>query len=160
LTPLADGRFVQIGGEHEDYYDPDFYIYNDVVVHDGNGGSEIYGYPRDIFPPTDFHTATLGRDGIYIIGGLGYPDQRRVGFTPVYRLTLDSWKIESVATSGEMPGWLHRHQASFDSLRNSIRVTGGKIDMEVENGERDLVANGHQFELDLGQMHWRRINVD
>jgi len=25
LTPLADGRFVQIGGEHEDYYDPDFF---------------------------------------------------------------------------------------------------------------------------------------
>lgn len=31
-TRLPDGRIVFIGGEHEDYYDPDFYIYNDVVV--------------------------------------------------------------------------------------------------------------------------------
>ena len=32
LTELPDGRFVQIGGEHEDFYDPDFCIYNDVTV--------------------------------------------------------------------------------------------------------------------------------
>jgi hypothetical protein len=31
-TQLPDGRTVLIGGEHEDFYDPDFYIYNDVVV--------------------------------------------------------------------------------------------------------------------------------
>lgn len=28
-TKLPDGRTVCIGGEHEDFYDPDFYIYND-----------------------------------------------------------------------------------------------------------------------------------
>ncbi|MCH8921855.1 MAG: ankyrin repeat domain-containing protein, partial [Planctomycetes bacterium] len=37
LTQLEDRRFVQIGGEHEDGYDPDFCIYNDVVIHDGKG---------------------------------------------------------------------------------------------------------------------------
>ncbi|KAK4148918.1 hypothetical protein C8A00DRAFT_19337 [Chaetomidium leptoderma] len=31
-TKLPDGRIVYIAGEHEDYYDPDFNIYNDVVV--------------------------------------------------------------------------------------------------------------------------------
>src|SRR5689334_10441834 len=31
-TDLADGRAIFIAGEHEDYYDPDFYIYNDVIV--------------------------------------------------------------------------------------------------------------------------------
>jgi len=31
-TPVTDGRIVLIAGEHEEYYDPDFYIYNDVVV--------------------------------------------------------------------------------------------------------------------------------
>ncbi len=34
FTALPDGRFLQIGGEHEDYYDPDFCIYNEVFVHD------------------------------------------------------------------------------------------------------------------------------
>ena len=28
LTQLPDGREVRIGGEHEDFYDPDFCIYN------------------------------------------------------------------------------------------------------------------------------------
>ncbi|CAE7386905.1 unnamed protein product, partial [Symbiodinium sp. CCMP2456] len=94
VTPLPEGRFVQIGGEHEDFYDPDFCIYNDVVIHDGQGGFQILGYPRDVFPPTDFHTATLVEDAIFIVGCLGYTDQRMAGSTPVFRLAVDSWKIE------------------------------------------------------------------
>jgi hypothetical protein len=31
ITKLSDGREIHIGGEHEDYYDPDFCIYNDVI---------------------------------------------------------------------------------------------------------------------------------
>ena len=54
-TTLPDGRQVFIAGEHEDSYDPDFYIYNDVVVQDARGGLEIYAYPEVAFPPTDFH---------------------------------------------------------------------------------------------------------
>lgn len=30
-TKLPDGRLICIGGEHEDDYDPDFYIYNGMV---------------------------------------------------------------------------------------------------------------------------------
>jgi ankyrin repeat protein len=45
FTELADGRVVEIAGEHEDHYDPDFCIYNDVIVHHGDGNFEIYGYP-------------------------------------------------------------------------------------------------------------------
>ena len=70
LTKLPDGRFIGIAGEHEDYYDPDFFIYNDVFIHDGAGRVEIYRYPQDIFPATDFHTATLVGDQIIIIGSL------------------------------------------------------------------------------------------
>ena len=56
-TPLG-AVTVLIGGEHEDHYDPDFHIYNDLVVIAPGGGTEIYGYPRSVFPPTDFHSAT------------------------------------------------------------------------------------------------------
>src|SRR5262249_22684232 len=63
-TKLDDGRTIYIGGEHEDYYDPDFYIYNDVVVVAPDGTVAIYGYPRVVFPPTDFHSATLDGDRI------------------------------------------------------------------------------------------------
>ena len=58
-TALEDGRTVHIGGEHEDFYDPDFHIYNDVIVVSSSGQVAIYGYPLEAFPPIDFHSATL-----------------------------------------------------------------------------------------------------
>jgi hypothetical protein len=82
-TELPDGRVVCIGGEHEDYYDPDFCIYNDVVVFGANDSIEIYGYPKEIFPPTDFHTATVDANRIVIVGCLGYKKARRPSHTPV-----------------------------------------------------------------------------
>lgn len=157
LTELPDGRFVQIAGEHEDYYDPDFYIYNDVVIHDGQGGIQIYGYPMEVLPPTDFHSATLVGDQIYIIGCIGYPEQRKAGETPVYRMELNSWKIEQVATSGETPSWLHRHRSIYDGARNAIRCDRGKIFVTDDNGEFDIVSNEESFELDLVSFEWRRV---
>ena len=81
-SQMTDGRNIWIGGEHEDSYDPDFCIYNDVVVL-GESELQIYGYPKEVFPPTDFHSATITSKGIVIVGGLGYADARRTGDTPV-----------------------------------------------------------------------------
>lgn len=75
-TMLADGREVMIAGEHEDSYDPDFFIYNDVVVREPDGKITIYGYSKEVFPPTDFHTATLVQGAIVLIGSLGYMEER------------------------------------------------------------------------------------
>jgi len=83
-TELPDGRVICVGGEHEDHYDPDFHIYNDVVVFGLGGKIEIYGYPIEVFPPTDFHSATVVGDEIVVIGCLGNVKDRRPGFTPVY----------------------------------------------------------------------------
>jgi hypothetical protein len=49
---LSDGRKIYVGGEHEDGYDPDFFIYNDIVVIDGKN-INIYLYPPEIFPPIE-----------------------------------------------------------------------------------------------------------
>ena len=92
-TELPDRRVVLIGGEHEDYYDPDFYIYNDVVLIAKDGWAEIYGYPLDAFPATDFHSATLIDGAILLIGNLSYPDDRRAGYTQVRRLDLETLGI-------------------------------------------------------------------
>jgi hypothetical protein len=54
---FADRRTVQIAGKHEDHYDPDFRIYNDVFVHTRDGIT-VHGYPQSDLPPTDFRTAT------------------------------------------------------------------------------------------------------
>src|ERR1044071_404625 len=44
ITQLANGRTIYIGGEHEDFYDSDFYIYNDVVVVQTDGTIDFYCY--------------------------------------------------------------------------------------------------------------------
>jgi len=94
ITFLPDGRIVQIGGEHEDAYDPDFCIYNDVFVHEPDGSFRIFGYPADEFPPTDFHTATLVGRKIYIIGSLAYQGTRHFGSTAVYVFDTQTFRIE------------------------------------------------------------------
>ena len=155
FTELVDGRFVQIGGEHEDYYDPDFCIYNEVVIHDRSGNFEVMGYPEDVFPPSDFHSATLVKGGIYLIGRLGYHGTRDFGATPVYRLDCRTWKIEPVKTRGDNPGWIFKHKASFDGS-TGIVISGGTICQEVD-GEEQHVENEERFRLDLTTMKWTRV---
>jgi ankyrin repeat protein len=157
ITQLPDGRIVEIAGEHEDYYDPDFCIYNDVIVHQGNGDFEIFGYPEAIFPPTDFHSATLVEGFIYIIGNVGYTDQRIFGETPVYRLHCDTFQIEKICTTGEKPGWIGRHKAHYQEP-HQIYITGGKLCVMVD-GKEDYVDNTANYVLDLTNFCWSRVST-
>lgn len=141
ITMLPDGRIVEIAGEHEDFYDPDFYIYNDVMVSDGKGNLQIYGYPKEVFPPTDFHTATLVDNYIYIIGNLGYkvyPSQ-----TQVYRLDCDTFQIEKIETTGDKPGWISRHKAKYQPPCQ-IYITAGKI-----STQEGYIKNSVDYIFDL-----------
>lgn len=155
ITFLPDGRIVQIGGEHEDSYDPDFCIYNDVFVHEPSGALHIYGYPESVFPPTDFHTATLVGDFIYIIGSLGYHGARRFGETQILRLDTRNWRIEQVKANGDGPGWLHEHRAVL-AAPDEITVSGGKIANLVEDREVHQ-ENAGRFVLDLRRLLWRAV---
>lgn len=132
-TLLDDGRLVFIGGEHEDHYDPDFCIYADVTVLDGKGGVEHFIYPEEMFPPTDFHSATLVDDQIWLIGNLGYVESRRNGITQILRLDLTDFSIQPVATTGESPGWIHKHCAVLDG--SGIIVIGGEIGPDFRDNE-------------------------
>jgi hypothetical protein len=147
ITQLPDGRRLLISGEHEDHYDPDFYIYNDVVVLDGQGGAQLFLYPTDIFPPTDFHSATLFGDHVWLIGNLGDKDARAEGRTQVLRLSLIDFSVARIATSGRAPGWIHRHDAVM--VGDDILISGGK----VEPGYRDLEG---KYALNLLTRVWRR----
>lgn len=156
FTELADGRFVMIGGEHEDFYDPDLCIHNDVTVHNRDGTFLILGCPDEVFPPTDFHTATRVGESIYIIGSLGYQGHRQFGTTPVYRLDCRSWAIEPVAMSGENPGWIHDHRTRAEG-DDALIVTGGKVGTEVRE---EFIANTDTFHLNLRSGAWRRARSD
>jgi len=153
LTLLPDGRAIQIGGEHEDYYDSDFCIYNDVFVHHPDGRIEIFCYPEDVFPPTDFHTAALIGDSIYIIGGLGYQGSRQFGETPVYRLDTNTLQIQRIETTGESPGWISRHRAVLASP-HEIRIWAGKIAAEV-GGTESYDDNQRACVFDVTRRQWR-----
>jgi ankyrin repeat protein len=154
LTLLPDGRAVQIGGEHEDYYDPDFCIYNDVFVHEPDGSVAIYSYPRSVFPPTDFHTATLVNDAIYVIGSLGYGGTRRYGETPVYRLDVRTLRMDRLDVRGEGPGWIYEHRAATVEP-NGIRVWGGRV-LTRNDTEELQQKNLNSFVLDLDRLLWSR----
>jgi ankyrin repeat protein len=162
ITELPDGRIIEIGGEHEDYYDADFCIYNDVFVHYGGGEFEILGYPEEAFPPTDFHSATLVGEFIYIIGCLGYPAARVSGETPVYRLHCETLAIEKVETGGDKPGWINNHRARHepgDSSGGEIRIWGGKVCADVD-GEEDYFDNPNTYVLNLSNMSWKRVEKE
>jgi hypothetical protein len=152
---LPDGRLVFIAGEHEDHYDPDFYIYNDVVVQHLDGRLDILGYPREAFPPTDFHSATLVSNRIVLIGNLGYPDDRQPGETPVMILDLESLAISKVKTSGTPPGWIHSHKATLSEDNRSILIERGKLDRGGK--ERSLVENIDDWRLHLADWRWERL---
>jgi hypothetical protein len=155
-TTLPDGRIVHIGGEHEDYYDPDFFIYNDVVVIDPDGSIAITGYARESFPPTDFHSATLVGNTIFIIGCLGHREQRIVGSTPVFRLALDTMTFTPVETTGEAPGWIHRHSAELSEDASTIVVRGGKVWL---GNDRSTQENIDAWSLSVANGRWTRLSM-
>lgn len=138
-----------IAGEHEDYYDPDFYIYKDIVLKHPDGRIEIYGYPEDVFPPTDFHTATLVGNQIILIGNLGYVSQRRVKHTQFYVLELDTWEIRKIETSGTPPGWVYEQKVSLIEDGQSILLEKGKVLQERGKDDYSHVENIDDWELSL-----------
>ena len=155
LTRLPDGRIIQIAGEHEDYYDSDFCIYNDVFVHEPGQAIRIYGYPESVFPPTDFHSATLLGDHIYIIGSMGYQGARCYGTTPVYRLNVATFHMERLEVSGEPPGWISKHRA-VPKGPAEIRVFGGRVVTAGADGTETHVDNSGSFVLNTRKLVWER----
>lgn len=153
-TQLSDGTIIYIAGEHEDFYDEDFYIYNDVIIKHPNGSITIYGYPINIFPPTDFHTATVINDKIYIIGGLGYAEQNDHKVTTVYILYLNNYSILKLDTYGEIPPHLFKHKAEYIEKDNIIICESGEI---FNSDKDDFAENKTIWHLDLNNAHWHKL---
>lgn len=151
-TVLPNGRQILIGGEWEDGYDPQFAIYNDIIVKHPDGKIEIFGYPRHIFAPTDFHTATLVGDEIWIIGSIGYGEDRDTTQTSVYKLNIHTYKIEKVETRNSM-GWVFKHSATLKD--NQIIVTGGEIWL---GDDLPMVENIDDWALNLKTLIWKNIS--
>jgi hypothetical protein len=156
FVKLPDGRLVFIAGEHEDHYDPDFCIYNDVIVHHPEGTLDIFGYPKEAFPPVDFHSATLAGDRIILIGNLGYMGARRHGQTHLAELDTKTWRVALRDAVGEGPGWLHDHTATLAEDGRSILVRGGIVDPGADD-DTPLLENLDDWRLHLDNWRWERL---
>jgi hypothetical protein len=153
-TRLPDGRIVCVAGEHEDYYDPDFCIYNDVIVLGTSGEVTIFGYPEEVFPPTDFHSATRAGGRLILVGGLGYAGRRAYGQTPVYALDLATFAMQPLQTSGDAPGWIHQHHASLEPDGRALRISGGEVARAGADGKERHEDNARVFRLHLETLQW------
>ena len=148
-----------VGGEHEDFYDADFCIYNDVFVHSPGGAMAIYGYPEALFPPTDFHTATLLGDVIFVIGSLGYQGRRAYGETPVFRLDLTNFRIDGWKRPATRPAGSTSHRADRAGPRR-IRITSGISRAHQRTGRKctDLMPGVRPRRMS-GRWSWERRDV-
>jgi hypothetical protein len=156
-TVLPDGRTVFVGGEFEDEYDEEFCIYNDVIVRGPADEVVIFGYPREVFSPTDFHTATLIGKCIILVGCFGYEDDRRLGQIPVFALDTVSYRVERINTTGEIPGWLFEHSAEFDSERGTILVRSGQVIVAGADGKHTCRSNFDEYALDMSSLQWSQV---
>ncbi len=151
-TTLPDGRTLLIAGEHEDHYDPDFFIYNDIIVKHPDQKIEVLAFPENVFPPTDFHSATVVKEQIILIGNLGYVKNRKVGKTQILVINPHTWEIVEQGASGDNPGWIHSHQATLAD--GFIMITGGL----VWSDNNDLIENFDDWRLNLTDWTWERLS--
>ena len=154
ITPIDNGCYISIAGEHEDFYDTDFCIYNDVILHDGRGDCIFHLYPREVFPPTDFHSATRVGNCVFIIGNLGYPEDRKSGYTPVFKLDIPTMRIDRQETTGHMPGWIYKHKAVMNR-DGDIVISGGTI-WTTEGEKKSFLENTDTFVLSLKTLSWKK----
>jgi hypothetical protein len=154
-THLPDGSSLFIGGEHEDSYDEDFYIYNDVVIKRQDGSIEVLGYPIEVLPPTDFHSATLVGDKIFIIGRLGYEYQRKSERTDTYILDTKDFSIERLKSYGATPPGLHKHIAKLSDDQHAITCEQGLV-LDPVSGH--VVENTTSWCLSLASARWEQLS--
>ena len=124
-------------------------------------------YPVDVFPPTDFHTSTFfadpttGKEHVFIIGGLGYPDQSSRDRTDIYRLDLSDFSINRLEASGTGPrGGTFGHTAELINEHEdlAIRIT---TEEGQESSAATIEGNGlgttkesKVFTLRIREMRW------
>ena len=156
---LKDGRRVLIGGAHEDFYDPGFCIYNDVVVIDGDAIT-VYGYPENVFPPTDYATATQVGDEIWIIGNLGYQEHRCDGPAQVRVLNIHDWSIRTAHCTGDDPGSLWGHRCELSSDGQQLLISGGQRHCELVGLEAQSLINPNLYVLELATSTWAGFHRD
>ena len=118
----------------------------------------IYGYPENIFPPTDYATATLLGDQIWIIGCLGYKESRDERPTQVRVLDTNDWSIHTLQCHGDDPGTIWGHQTEISSDGSHLLISGGERHCRVLEMEARSLRNPNIHLLNLATHTWSLID--
>ncbi|CAF4078497.1 unnamed protein product, partial [Adineta steineri] len=174
-TYLPDGRLICIGGEHEDSYDPDFQIYNDVVVI-RNPRMVRAHYMYSLPVPSNFPLETASKEG-EILGTskpedvtiYGYPEHV---FPPtdfhtatyvknngqedfIYIIGDESMdeRLQSNFSTNLNESSLHRKQDS-DSTVHDILSNSATSNHEKQSGDSlaGLLNNNNNIQQDITRM--------
>ena len=137
---------------------------NNIIIFGGYGGSKSHARLNDVLlvnpntlemtepfvsgvPPSPrmFHTSSLYKESIYIVGGRESPTN---ALNQVYQLSCgDQYSWKQIETQGSFPArW--RHSASV--INNSIYIFGGR--------SQDNVFNDC-FKLNLETMEWTKVET-
>lgn len=157
-TTLADGTEIYIAGEHEDYYDPDFRIYNDVVIIYPDQTIKLLQYPHQDFPPTDFHTASLDAEQqhIILVGSMGHPERRDLQTTQVAIFNLLTTQIKLIKTTGHAPSWLNQHEVIWID-NDVLEVSAGHVLLTVPEVDYPLfIRNLYRWQLNTINWQWHK----
>lgn len=151
LTKLPDGRWVEIGGLHNDAHDTA--LFNDVIVTE-KGEPKLFRYPESVFPPVYSHAAVLVEDSIHIIGGKPWDKPSSDYETLVYRLDLSTMAIERVEIEGPSPGLIHEHGAWL-AAPGLIQLFGGSNCFgPTELYSTSAWRESFEWQLDLNSRRW------
>jgi hypothetical protein len=151
LTQLPDGRWVEIGGLHNDSQDTA--IFNDVIV-TMEGEPRLFRYPAADFRPVYRHAAVLVENSIFIIGGKPWVPPPFDHETEVYKLDLRSMSIDKVDVVGPSPGYIFDHSAWLVE-GNKIQIFGGERRfISSEEKEPPEGRSNFEWQIDLERMAW------
>ena len=93
---LDDKRTINVGGVQEEVDDPDYFIYNDIIVLDRNNNVTIYAYPEEIFPCIVNPKLEVQDDFLIITDGARYKNDGLKENMKYHKLTDDdrSFKVD------------------------------------------------------------------
>ncbi|MFC4996057.1 hypothetical protein [Rubritalea tangerina] len=150
-TKLEDGRTILIAGEHEDYYDPDFFIYNDVIVKDANERFKSSAIPKTSFQPLTF-TVPLSSATVSTSLAPWLHRQAQEKDTPVYYLDLKDYTIHQVNSGQALAGSSSMKRSTNSRPTPSPSIVGKRW---IDSG--DIIDNFSKWQLKLDTKQWTLV---
>lgn len=152
-TALPNGQILWAGGRHGEPGDPNYYVYNDLVVKKPEGEFSVLGYPEAIFPPIHSHSATLVSNYILLIGGLGGPESEPSETTRIQAIRIEKFGLHPWSGVGPGPGAIYGHTAKLSDNKLWIEVSGGFI----QSPDGSSTPNSKRWRLDLDTLYWTEL---